>query len=56
MCLILLPECDLLHYEGVVVDASGWKTHPQHILSSGDVVMGGDALQVHHEATNGWLL
>lgn len=44
------PERDGPDSEGVVVDARGGEPNPQHVLLRGDVVGGGDALQVAHVA------
>ena len=44
LLLITVPECDPLHYKGVVVNASGWETDPQHILGRWDVIRGWDAV------------
>lgn len=49
-CLGDLPEGDLLECEGVVIDSSGGNPDSEHILSGGNVIGGGQALQVCHEA------
>lgn len=47
------PQRDGLDGEGVVVDACGGESHPQHVLLRGDVVQGGDPVQVVHVAEAG---
>lgn len=44
------PERDGLDGEGVVVDARGGESNAQHVLLRGDIVQGGDPVQVIHVA------
>lgn len=44
------PQCDGIDGKGVVVDARGGESNSQHVLFRGDVVLGGDAVQIIHVA------
>lgn len=48
--MFAVPEGDLLHSEGIIVDACGGESDSQHVLRCGDVVWGCDTVQICHIA------
>lgn len=48
--MLTVPEGDLLHAEGVIVDACGGESDSQHVLGCWDVVWGRDTVQICHIA------
>lgn len=45
-CEQTVPEDNISDGEGILIDASGWHPHTQHVLCCGDKVLSTNSLQV----------